>query len=74
MLVGVVFIVVASGCSWGLIASRPRPAARVVAKDGGVDSGASVLRSQWSDDQLIRDAVGRAIPKEDAQRGEVHRH
>ena len=34
---------------------------------------ASVLRSQRSDGQLVRDSVGRAILREDAQRGEVHR-
>jgi len=34
---------------------------------------ASVLRSQRGNDQPVRDSVGRAIPKEDAQRGEVHR-
>ena len=34
---------------------------------------ASVLRSQRGDDQPVRDSVGRAIPKEDAQRREVHR-
>ena len=32
-----------------------------------------MLGSQRSDDQLICDSVGRVIPKEDAQRGEVHR-
>jgi hypothetical protein len=33
----------------------------------------SVLRSQGSDDELIRDSVGLAVPQEDSHRGEVHR-
>jgi hypothetical protein len=60
--------------SWVLtgIVSVPREICRVVLAHW-VSWFASVLRSQRSDDPLVRDSVGRAIPEEDAQRGEVHR-